>query len=409
MKRVVVTGAGGITALGGSWQEIKQSLEQRRSAVRYMQEWECYEGLQSRLLAPLPEALPLGPEYTRKRTRSMGRVALLSTLAADRALEDAGLKGSGELKNGSTGLACGSCMGSLQPIFDCASLFTKHTTADLTSSTYLQIMPHTTAVNTALFFGIRGRIITTSSACTSSSQAIGFSYEGIREGRQTIMVAGGAEELSVAYTAIFDTLFATSLKNDDPTHTPRPFDVKRDGLVLGEGGAALILEEREHALARGAKIYAEVVGYATNCDATHVTNPCSETMQICMELALKDAGLSASAVGYVNGHGTATELGDIAESTATSRLYGDRLPFSTFKGNFGHTLGACGALEAWLTIQMMNQEVFYPTLNLEEPDPRCGQLDYLIGADRALSTEYVQSNNFAFGGINTSLIFKRAD
>ncbi len=221
------------------------------------------------------------------------------------------------------------------------------------------------------------------------------------------MAAGGAEELCAADSAVFDTLFAASLKNDTPELTPRPFDAGRDGLVIGEGAGTLILEDLEHAQARGATIHAEVVGYGTNSDGAHITQPTAATMQAVMELALQDAGLSPDAIGYVNAHGTATEFGDIAETTATHAVFGSRMPISSLKSYFGHTLGACGALEAWLTIEMMNRDWYAPTLNLDNVDPRCGELDYIAGQGRTLHNEYVMSNNFAFGGINTSLIFKR--
>jgi len=169
----------------------------------------------------------------------------------------------------------------------------------------------------------------------------------------------------------------------------------------------LILEDLEHAQTRGAKILAEVVGYGTNSDGAHITQPTAATMQAVMELALADAGLSPDAIGYVNAHGTATEFGDIAETSATHAVFGSRMPISSLKSYFGHTLGACGALEAWLSIEMMNRDWYAPTLNLDNIDPRCGELDYIAGQGRTMHNEYVMSNNFAFGGINTSLIFKR--
>src|SRR5690606_5849537 len=178
------------------------------------------------------------------------------------------------------------------------------------------------------------------------------------------------------------TLFATSTRNDSPGLTPRPFDRDRDGLVVGEGAVTLILEEREHALARGATIHAEIVGFGTNADGAHITQPQSETMAGAMRLALEDAGLDAGAIGYVNAHGTATDRGDIAESHATLEVLGDKIPVSSLKSYFGHTLGACGALEAWLSIEMMNESWFAPTINLDHPDPNCAALDYIMGEVR---------------------------
>jgi 3-oxoacyl-[acyl-carrier-protein] synthase II len=177
--------------------------------------------------------------------------------------------------------------------------------------------------------------------------------------------------------------------------------------VVGEGAGILILESLEHAHARGARIHAELVGFATNSDGVHVTRPEETTMRRVMELALVDAGIASDDIGYVNGHGTATEHGDIAETQATARLFGERVPFSSQKGFLGHTLGACGALESFFSIAMMNSGWFAPTLNLDDIDPRCGELDYIVSAGRELSVDYVMNNNFAFGGVNTSLVFKR--
>jgi 3-oxoacyl-[acyl-carrier-protein] synthase II len=207
---------------------------------------------------------------------------------------------------------------------------------------------------------------------------------------------------------VFDTLFATSTKNDAPSTTPRPYDRDRDGIVIGEGATTLILEERDRALARGAPIMAEVVGFACNSDGDHVTQPKAETMATVLRLALEDAKLSADAIGFVSGHGTATEWGDIAETTATNATLGPKARIHSLKSYFGHTLGACGALEAWLGIEMMRDGWFPPTANLTNVDERCAPLDYLIGAPRRLDVEYLMNNNFAFGGINTSLIFRRA-
>ncbi|HEY8540425.1 MAG TPA: beta-ketoacyl synthase N-terminal-like domain-containing protein, partial [Steroidobacteraceae bacterium] len=250
-------------------------------------------------------------------------------------------------------------------------------------------------------------VIPACSACTSGSQSIGFAYEAIKFGRATLMVAGGAEELCASEAAVFDTLYATSTRNDTPSQTPSPFDRDRDGLVIGEGACTLVLEEYEHAKARGATIYAEVVGFGSNSDGDHPTHPNTTTMEIAMRLALEDAQLPPSAIGYVNAHATATDQGDIAESQAMYRLFGSRIPVSSVKGHLGHTLGACGAIESWFAIEMMRHGWFTPTLNLKNVDEKCGELDYIMNGGRNLDVEYVMNNNFAFGGVNTSLIFKR--
>ncbi|MBP5739554.1 MAG: beta-ketoacyl-ACP synthase, partial [Spirochaetia bacterium] len=179
------------------------------------------------------------------------------------------------------------------------------------------------------------------------------------------------------------------------------------GLVIGEGAGTLILEEYEHAVARGAKIYAEVAGYGTNTDGTHITQPNKSTMRRAMELALESAGIKPEQMGYMNTHGTATVAGDVAESHATYEVFGGKVPVSTIKNYIGHTLGACGAIEAWTSINMMREGWFAPNINLTEVDPNCAPLDYIMGDGREAKVDYIMSNNFAFGGINTSLIFKR--
>lgn len=405
-RRVVVTGAGTISPLGHDWPSVHLRLRECRNAVRHMPDWDIYEGLNTKLAAPA-EDFELPAQYNRKTTRSMGRVALMSVRATELALEQAGLLGHPILKSGQVGVSYGSSAGSHNAIGEFGRMLNEHTTDGINATTYLKMMSHTAPVNIGVFFGLTGRVITTSSACTSGSQGVGSAYEAIRNGKQIAMIAGGAEQLDATAAAVFDTLFATSVRNDAPETTPRPFDASRDGLVLGEGACTLILEELEHARARGADILAEIVGYGTNSDGQHVTQPSAETMAQAMRLALEDAELAPADIGYVNAHGTATDHGDIAETAATAQVFGPRMPISSLKSYVGHTLGACGAYEAWISIEMMREGWFAPTLNLEARDPRCAELDYITGEGRELHTDYVMSNNFAFGGINTSLIFKR--
>ncbi|WP_321884023.1 beta-ketoacyl-ACP synthase [Burkholderia cepacia] len=407
MKRVVVTGMGGVTAFGQSWADIEARLRDGRNAVRYMPEWDCYEALHTRLACPLP-AFELPRTYPRKKTRSMGPVSMYAVRASELALADAGLGDDPSIRDGRMGVAYGSSSGSVEPIRAFGTMIETGSMRDVTSNSYVQMMPHTTAVNVSLFWDLKGRIVPTSSACASGSQAIGYAYEAIATGKQALMLAGGAEELSGPAVAVFDTLYATSTRNDAANLTPRPFDADRDGLVVGEGAATLVLEEYEHALARGATIHAEIVGFGCNSDGAHITQPTAETMAVAMRLALGDAALDADAIAYVNAHGTSTDRGDVAESHATASVFGERMPISSLKSYVGHTLGACGALEAWWTIEMMKRDWYVPTLNLDTIDPACAPLDYIVGDARRIEAEFVMSNNFAFGGINTSLIFRRA-
>jgi len=404
-RRVVVTGMGGVTALGDNWTAIEGRLRQGRSGVRAMPEWNEYFELQTRLGVPIDD-FEAPSHYPRRMVRSMGRVAMLGVRASELALDDAGLRENPILTSGETGVAYGSSYGSLEPMLALGRGLATNSFRGISATGYIQAMSHTAAVNIGLFFAIKGRIIPTSTACTSSSQAIGYGYESIRFGKQTVMVAGGSDELTFCSAAVFDTLFATSLRNEDPSRTPRPFDRDREGLVLGEGGCTLILEEREHALARGAKIYAEVLGFGTNSDGAHVTLPKMETMAVTMQMALKDAELGPESIGWVNAHGTATGPGDIAESHATRETFGRAIPISSLKSYFGHALGACGSIEAMVGIQMMRSGWVAPTINLDNVDPKCADLDYIRGEGRDMDCDTFMTNNFAFGGINTSLIFR---
>ncbi len=405
-RRVVVTGMAGITSLGSDWTSIEANFSANRSGIRRMHEWDRFTELNTRLAGPVDD-FSVPSHWTRKQLRSMGRVSRLSVLAAERALADAGLLEDASIRDGRMGVACGSSTGSTEEIKAFGNMLLNSVADGLNANSYIRMMPHTTAANISIFFGLTGRVIPTSSACTSGSQGIGYAYEAIKFGRLPLMLAGGAEELCATEAMVFDALYATSLKNDAPHTSPRPYDSGRDGLVIGEGAGMLVLEELEHALARGATIHAELVGFGSNADGQHATKPEQLTMRRAMELALEDAGLAPAAIGYVNGHGTATEQGDIAETQATQALFGSGMPISSQKSFLGHTLGACGALESWFSIEMMNRDRYIHTLNLDSVDPRCGELDYLRGAPRAMQHEYVMNNNFAFGGINTSLIFRR--
>lgn len=405
-RRVVVTGMAGFSPIGNDWEQIHASLLAKKSGIRYLPEWEKYNGLLTRLGGPVQD-FNLPAHYTRKNTRSMGRVSLLATRATELALIDAGLLGDPVISGGRTGVAYGSSVGSTPAIADFGKMLLNHDIGNLNATTYLKMMGHTSVANVALFFQVRGRVIPSVSACTSGSMGIGYAYEAIKFGLQDVMLAGGGEELCPTEAATFDALYATSTRNHEPNLTPRPFDRDRDGLVIGEGSCTLILEELSRAQARGARIYAELTGFATNADGSHITQPNADTMQVVMRLALQDAAIAPADIAYISAHGTATEQGDIAESHATAAVFGDKTPISSLKSYTGHTLGACGALEAMTTIQMMREGWFHPTLNLDNLDSRCAELDYLTGDGRNISAEHVISNNFAFGGVNTSLVFRR--
>lgn len=411
-RRVVVTGAGMLTALGRDWPSALESLQSKKNRIKYLPEWERFSKMNTRLACPCEIELP---KFPRKKIRGMGRVALLSLVATEDALRMAGFLRGEEvgsdvvdaLKDGRTGIAYGTCMGSMNAIMDIAEMMRTGDTAQLDSQTYIKAMPQTCACNLSVYYQIRGRVIITDVACASGSQAVGYAYEAIADGREDVMIAGGAEELSAPDAAIFDTLGATSILNKTPELTPKPFDRDRDGLVIGEGAGTLILESMESAVNRGAKIYAEIAGFGTNCDGVHITSPNAETQARALELALDDAQVSKDKIAYINAHGTATAHGDSTETQSVWKVFNRAVPISSTKSYIGHTLGACGAVESWLCVNMMNTGWFHGNLNLQNVDPECAPLDY-IGADgREINAEYVMSNNFAFGGVNTSIIFKK--
>lgn len=404
-RRVVVTGMGGLTPLGTGWEKTGSALREMRSGVRRMEGWDDIKDLRTRLGAPVTDFDEETSGYNRKKTRTMGRVSFMAVKATEMALEDAGLLGSPLVGAGRLGVSYGSTYGS-PPAYE--EFFT-HTVLHrnlegVKATAFIKFMAHTCAANIAQYFGTRGRIVPTTCACTAGAQGIGYAFDAIRDGYQDMMIAGGADEQHYLSTAVFDLMFATSCRNDAPTTSPRPFDKDRDGLVVGEGAATLILEDLEHALARGARIHAEVLGWNTNCDGNHMVHPSGEGMEAVMRGALADARLDSAEIDYVNMHGTATEIGDIEESNATRRCFERAVPASSIKGYMGHTLGACGAIEAWSCIAAMNEGWIPPNLNLETPDPRCGELDF-VTTPRESAPRKFMSNNFAFGGVNTSLIF----
>jgi len=403
-RRVVVTGMGVVSPLGNAVDDAFTRLGKFENCVRALPELGEFRGLNTHLGCRTIFTRPA--HWTRKTTRTMGEVAMFALAATEQAIAQAALD-DGLLQSGRTGVAYGSCSGSIPPLLDFHSMIQTKEVVGITSGTYIKLMPQTTACNLSVHFHTHGRLVPTGTACTSGSLALGSAAELIRWGVQDVMLAGGAEEFSPTQVAVFDTLYATSLRNDAPHATPAPYDVARDGLVIGDGAATFVLEEYGHAKARGATILAELAGFAETTDGTHVTNPNPETMENALAGALADAGTDGSAIGYVSGHGTATRAGDVAETAATRAVFGRAVPISSIKSYTGHTLGACGALEAAMVVKSLRTGWYPPTLNLRTPDPACAELDHIVGEGRRIDTEYAMSNNFAFGGVNTSLVFRR--
>jgi len=405
-RRVVVTGIGFLSPLGDDIPTLKESILQNKSGVKVMESWqEEISGIATIIAAPIAEQDY--KDIPRKYRRSMGKVALMSAKSMQSAIDDSGLEQS-HIQDLRTGLSFGSTMGANEALMEWIStVYTNKSFKNQNSMIFLKSMSHTISANLAALFTIKGRNIPTCSACTSSSQAIGAGYESVKYGMSDIMFVGGAEGLHYLSEGVFEVIAATSTGyNDNPTLTPKPFDRDRDGLIIGEGAGTLVLEEYEHAKKRGAKIYAELRGYATTCDGNHLTTPSREGMGNVMNIALENANLSPKDIGYINAHATSTQKGDIEESHATYEIFGKNVPISSTKSYMGHLLGGCGVVESIISIMALNEKLLPANKNLDNVDPECADLDY-IREHRDTSIEHVMSNNFAFGGINTSLIFSK--
>lgn len=405
-RRVVVTGIGFLSPLGDDIPTLKESILQNKSGVKVMESWqEEISGIATIIAAPIAEQDY--KDIPRKYRRSMGKVALMSAKSMQSAIDDSGLEQS-HIQDLRTGLSFGSTMGANEALMEWIStVYTNRSFKNQNSMIFLKSMSHTISANLAALFSIKGRNIPTCSACTSSSQAIGAGYESVKYGMSDIMFVGGAEGLHYLSEGVFEVIAATSTGyNDNPTLTPKPFDRDRDGLIIGEGAGTLVLEEYEHAKKRGAKIYAELRGYATTCDGNHLTTPSREGMGNVMNIALENANLSPKDIGYINAHATSTQKGDIEESHATYEIFGKNVPISSTKSYMGHLLGGCGVVESIISIMALNEKLLPANKNLDNVDPECADLDY-IREHRDTSIDHVMSNNFAFGGINTSLIFSK--
>ena len=377
-RRVVITGMGLFSPIGNDPEAILIALRTGKSGVRAMPAWSAYEGLHTRVAALVEnldeKAIP------RESRRSMGRVSMLAAAATEQALLHARVERD-FLSSGRAGISMGQTVGSPAAsalFFD--SLRTEGVRS-LKSTTFFQLMGHSAAANMALLFNVTGRVWAPAAACASSTQAIGQGFETIRDGYQDLMLCGGAEEVHVSTAATFDIVGGTSRAfNDTPSLTPRPFDRRRDGLVVGEGAGVLVLEELGSAVRRGAPVLAEILGFATLCDAQHMSSPARSGMVRTMVACLEAAGLSASEVDYVNAHATGTPLGDVVEAQATAEVVGNTTPVSSTKGLSGHTLAAAGALEAAFSILMMAHDFIAPTANLQEVDPACEVIRHVLEA-----------------------------
>ena len=407
-RRVVITACSAITPIGHTKEDIVNSLVHGISGVKAMREDDLLSRyIHSKVFGTVD--YPIAYDFKRVYRKTMGPVAYYACQVAKEVFETAGLD-SDFMTSGRLGVAFGSIHGSptvQRGIYKTFFGGDRSEYAAIGAVDYLKSMVHTTAVNITKMFGITGRVISSSTACTTSSQSIGYGYEAVKYGMQDAMLCGGADEYDTTTVAVFDNLLACSTGfNETPHLTPRPFDVSRDGLVVGEGAGAVLLEEYEFARKRGANILAEVLGFACNNNGGDLILPNLNGITQTIRLCLQDASLPATAVDLVSAHATATKMGDVIEAQAIHAVYKDSPQVIALKSYMGHTMATCGAIETILTLYMMAEGFIAPTLNLHEIDERCGMIRHVQKlVEQNIRVAAIQ--NFAFGGVNTSLIIKK--
>ena len=408
-RRVVITGLGMVTPLGNDVDSTWDSLVAGESGAGPITQFDT-SGYSVRFACELKGFDPTD-WMERKQARRMDRFAQMALSAARMAEQDSGLSIAADPAR--IGAAVATGIGGLGAFEDCFQNLLERGPDRTSPFSIIQIIPNMAAAWVSMELGTQGPLATETTACAASNMAIGDGLDAIRLGRADAMICGGTEApVTRVGVAGFSAMRALSQRNDDPQRGSRPFDLDRDGFVMGEAGAMLVLEELEHARARGAKIYAEVLGYGTSSDATHVTEPDPSGVNPAraMRMALADAGVDPGEVGYVNAHGTSTPLGDPAETRVLKLALGEehavRTPVSSTKGATGHCLGAAGAVEAIFTILALDRGVLPPTINYETPDPEC-DLDYIPNEARPQQVEIGVSNSFGFGGHNACVVFRR--
>jgi 3-oxoacyl-[acyl-carrier-protein] synthase II len=409
-KRVVITAGSAITPIGHGKKEIVRHLVEGISGVKKLRTDDFISDfIESDVFGTVD--YPVEYDFKRQYRKTMGPVAYYACQVAKEVLEASGLDND-FITSGRLGVAFGSTHGS--PAVQRKIYKTCFSGSDVKSSSigaadYLKFMVHTTAVNITRMFGITGRVISSSTACTTSSQSIGFGYEMVKYGMQDAMLCGGADEYDTTTVAVFDNLLACSVEfNDTPHLTPRPFEKRRDGLVVGEGAGAVLLEEYEFAKKRGANILAEVIGFGCNNNGGDLILPKVEGIAETIRLGLKDAAISPDAVQLVSAHATATKMGDVIEARAIDQVYGNSPVVTALKSYMGHTMGSCGVIETILCIYMMQEGFIAPTLNLDNIDERCAMIRHAVQL-RESDVRIAAIQNFAFGGVNTSLLIKKFD
>ncbi|ABU56511.1 beta-ketoacyl-ACP synthase II [Roseiflexus castenholzii] len=408
-RRVVVTGMGAVSPLGLDVPSLWQGIREARSGIGPITLCDA-SNLESRIAGEVRGFDPLN-YMDRKEVRRNDRFIHLAIAAATEALRTAELTATPDNAD-AIGVIIGSGIGGITTLAEGVITLQERGPSRISPFLVPAMITNMASGQVSMLFGLKGPNYCPTSACASGAHAIGEAAEIIRRGWASAVVAGGSEApITPIGIASFASAKAISTRNDDPAGASRPFDAERDGFVLAEGGAILVLEDLEFARARGARILAEIVGYGLSADAYHITQPApgGEGALRSMRAALKHAGLSPDDIDYINAHGTSTPAGDIAETEAIKRLLGERayrVPVSSSKSQFGHLLGAAGAIEAIVSILAIQENLLPPTINYTTPDPQC-DLDYVPNAARPARVDTVLSNSFGFGGHNVSLIFRR--
>jgi 3-oxoacyl-[acyl-carrier-protein] synthase II len=408
-RRVVITACSAITPIGHGKDQIVASLLKGVSGIKTLREDQLVSRfIHSKVYGTVDYTVDY--DFKRQYRKTMGPVAYYACQVAKEVLEQSGLP-QDFITSGKMGVAFGSIHGSPTVQRDIYKVFfeakDKAAYQSIGAVDYLKSMVHTTAVNITKMFGITGRVIASGTACTTSSQSIGYGYEAVKYGLQEAMLCGGADEYDTITVAVFDNLLACSTAfNSEPHRTPRPFDTLRDGLVVAEGAGAVMLEEYEFAKKRGANILAEVIGFACNNNGGDLILPNLDGITKTIKLGLENAKINAQDVDLVSAHATATKMGDIIEAQAISATFGDNPYVVALKSYLGHTMAACGAIETILSVYMMQDGFIAPTINLEEIDERCAMIKHVQNViQKPAKTAAIQ--NFAFGGVNTIVLIRK--
>jgi 3-oxoacyl-[acyl-carrier-protein] synthase-1 len=401
VRRVAITGRGIVSAIGNNVQEVLTSLQHGRSGLEFIPERKAM-GFRSALGGRIKGLPPLN--IPKRNLRQMGPGSVFAVHAAQQALEDAGVE-TPQLRSDRVGVIMGN-IGNAQDIYQQCHLF--HNQAQKLGGTAMQrVMTDSVSANLSVLLGTQGYALTVSAACATGAMAIGLASQLVKWGLQDLCIAGGTSEDGWETVCHFDALQAFSMREDEPTKASRPFDTYRDGLVPSTGAGVVVLEELEQARRRGARIYAELLSFASNSDGYDMTIPSGEGSVRCLERALKDADLAADQVDYINAHASSTLLGDVAEAQAIAKVFGKRPYVSSTKSMTGHELGAAGSNELIYSLLMMEHNFVAPNINIEAIDPQCAGINVLANQAREARINVAASNSFGFGGVNTCIILKR--